>query len=230
MNQDEYVSIRRAYNLVRQNAEAAERLSFPELAILCHLFTQDGPLPTASIAAYQHALRSTMTHRTKHLVSFGLLERCKCDSDRRNVNCIITKQGRAFVEEACEAIRVVLRQGTVLSRTSVRRIVRYVDAMGTVLCGSSELVVLHMYGKDESDCTIGKLARDLGFLQPTMSMAVSKLERSGLVTRTIDALGHVSTLALTKAGMLVAQDLGAQIEALVVRRESKRSSAKLVEE
>lgn len=225
MNQSEYVSIRRAYNLVRQNVEASDRLAFPELAILCHLMTQDSPQSTASIATYQHALRPTMTHRTKHLVSLGLVDRCKSDSDRRNVNCTITDAGRAFVEQVCEGIRLVLRQGDVLSRTTAQRIVHYADAMGTIQCGSSELVVIRINQRDDG-CTVGELAKDLGFLQPTMSMAIAKLERSGLVIRAAGETGHSTRLSLTESGKQLAQELKTQIEAVVVRREGRRSAKK----
>ena len=68
----EYLSIRRAYNLVRQESDASERLTSSEFAILCRLDVAGGSLRTSDIAEYQGSLRPTMTHRTKHLATLGL--------------------------------------------------------------------------------------------------------------------------------------------------------------
>ena len=63
----EYLAIRRAYNLVRQDMLADRRLTFVELAILCRMDVLGRPMNTSEITEYQGALRPTMTHRTKHL-------------------------------------------------------------------------------------------------------------------------------------------------------------------
>lgn len=214
----EYVSVRRAYNLVRQNVEATERLAFPELAILCHLHVSDGVLSTANIASYQKALRPTMTHRTKHLASLGLMVRQKGDDDRRNVMCKITEQGRRYVEKACEEIRGILHLGNVLSRTSKQRVIRYVDTMGTVSCSTSDLVVLYIYLMGDGHCTVGEMATGLGSLQPTTSMAVSKLERADLIVRTATNNAHSATFDLTESGRALARSFEKAIGSLVVKR------------
>ena len=79
------MSVRRAYNVVRQMVVSGERLTFEEFAIICHLCECDEPLKTSAIAEYQGALRPTMTHRTNHLEELGLIDRTEGTSDRRNV-------------------------------------------------------------------------------------------------------------------------------------------------
>ena len=93
----EYLAIRRAYNLVRQDMPADRRLTFVELAILCRMDVLGRPMNTSEIAEYQGALRPTMTHRTKHLSELGFMVRSKGSSDRRNVICEISDEGREFV-------------------------------------------------------------------------------------------------------------------------------------
>ena len=114
----EYLSIRRAYNLVRQDVESARRLSFAEFAILCRLSVEGQSLRTSDIAEYQGSLRPTMTHRTKHLAALGFLAREKGGVDRRNVICSITDEGRQYVEDLCAACREAIPNGQSLSRTS----------------------------------------------------------------------------------------------------------------
>ena len=63
----EFMSVRRAYNLVRQETDTSRRLTFEEFAILCRLDIVNEPMKTSAIAEYQGALRPTMTHRTNHL-------------------------------------------------------------------------------------------------------------------------------------------------------------------
>ena len=68
MDLREYMSVRRAYNVVRQKVESDERLTFEEFAILCRLDVANAPLKTSAIAEYQSALRPTMTHRDRKSV------------------------------------------------------------------------------------------------------------------------------------------------------------------
>ena len=87
MDLREDMSVRRAYNVVRQKVESDKRLTFEEFAILCRLSMADTTLKTSAIAEYQSALRPTMTHRTNHLSGLGFIERGEGDTDRRNVVC-----------------------------------------------------------------------------------------------------------------------------------------------
>lgn len=216
----EYLSIRRAYNLVRQELGADRRLTFVELAILCRLSSLGRSMKTSEIAEYQGSLRPTMTHRTKHLAEMGFMLRSKGSSDRRNVVCEITDEGSAFVDEICLRICEVLRNGTILSRTTPKRICRYVDAMGSVTCMSGELVLLGIMAVPEQRATVSELVGALGLLQPTVSMAVSALEDDELIVRRqAEGSARSGVIELTDAGMEQATRVGDAINALVVRRK-----------
>ena len=75
MDLKEFMSVRRAYNAVRQSVPSEGRLTFEEFAILCRLDFAGVPMKTSDIAEYQGALRPTMTHRTNHLAALGLNDR-----------------------------------------------------------------------------------------------------------------------------------------------------------
>ena len=104
MEMRDYLSIRRAYNLVRQRVDSARRVNFSEFAILCRLSLTDRRMRTSDIAEYQGCLRPTMTHRTKHLAELGLISREKGETDRRNVVCVLTEAGHAEVKELCDKL------------------------------------------------------------------------------------------------------------------------------
>ena len=83
----EYMSVRRAYNIVRQMVESSERLTFEEFAIISHLSNSGAPMRTSDIAEYQGSLRPTMTHRTNHLEELGLIERSEGEKDAPRSRC-----------------------------------------------------------------------------------------------------------------------------------------------
>lgn len=216
----EYLSIRRAFNLVRQQMSSPNRLTFFELAILCRLEVENGPLNTSQIAEHQGSLRPTMTHRTKHLSDLGLLARTQGVEDRRNVVCTITDEGRAFVESTCQLICHELRGGNVLSRTTPRRICRYVDAMGALGYMSGNLVLLGIEESGKGWSTVSELVSALGLLQPTVSMSVSALERDGKVRRVKlqERTSRSAPIELTEAGNRIVDEIIDAIHALVVHR------------
>ena len=221
------MSVRRAYNVVRQSAESEERLTFEEFAILCRLAASEAPMKTSAIAEYQGALRPTMTHRTNHLASLGLIDRAEGTRDRRNVVCTISDRGRDRALELAELTRSQIPSGRALSRTSSERICKYVDAMGSLFCKAGDLVMLGLYSADDDDLTIMQIVDALGLLQPTVSMSVSSLVELGLVERSRQVSGgtHSTTVRLTPEGASMVHDLTERIEDIVVRRKLRGSRA-----
>ena len=223
MDLREYMSVRRAYNIVRQSVDSKKRLTFEEFAILCRLDVANEPIKTSAIAEYQGALRPTMTHRTNHLSGLGYIERGEGAKDRRNVVCSISEAGREAVVELSGLTRAQIPNGKALSRTSPERICKYVDAMGSVFCKAGDLVLLGIYASDEDSMTIMQLVDALGLLQPTVSMSVSSLCDLGLVERTREASGqHTTSVRLTDAGKKRVEELARVIDDVVVRRKVRK--------
>ena len=223
MEHREYISIRRSYNLVRQDLDSSRRLTFQELAALCRLYNSKAGLKTSDIAAYQGCLRPTMTHRTKHLEQLGLIGRERGGSDRRNVVCTITEKGEARLAELCSEIRQVLAHGKVLTRIDSVRIKQYLLAMGQYYVQASDLVLVSLAVSPREGVPIALIVGALGLLQPTVSMSVQALEERGLAKRDVPGAKAVKAY-LTDAGRMRAEDLIMCIEALVVKRRPRSSS------
>ena len=222
MDLKEYMSVRRAYNVVRQMVASEGRLTFEEFAIICHLSESAEPLMTSAIAEYQGALRPTMTHRTSHLEGLGLIDRVEGTTDRRNVVCSVTKRGRERALELAELTCAQIPNGHALSRTTPERVVKYVDAMGSFFCKAGDLVLLGLHSFEGEAVSIMRLVEALGLLQPTVSMSVVSLAEHGLVTRERSASGaHTTSVCLTREGTEAARKLVEQIDALVVRRKPR---------
>ena len=225
MEHREYISIRRSYNLVRQDLDSSRRLTFQELAALCRLYNSKAGLKTSDIAAYQGCLRPTMTHRTKHLEQLGLIGRERGGSDRRNVVCFVSDEGTAYVREVSERICKRIGVGHSLARTTPERICRYVDAMGCVECDAGELILLGLLLIDESPVSVSRVVDGLGFLQPTVSMSISSLEADGLVVRVPMEGRRSQGVMLTDAGAHAAKELADRISEVIVRRGARKKAA-----
>ena len=225
MDLREYMSVRRAYNVVRQDTVPEERLTFEEFAILCRLDFAGVPMKTSDIAEYQGALRPTMTHRTNHLEGLGLIDRNEGERDRRNVVCAVSDHGRERALELAELTCAQIPNGHALSRTTPERMLKYVDAMGSFFCKAGDLVLLGLRSLEGESATIMKLVDVLGLLQPTVSMSVASLADRGLVVRDRSAAGaHTTSVRLTHEGALAVDELVDQIESLVVRRRPRTSA------
>lgn len=221
MNVREYLSVRRAFGLARQEMPAEKRITFEELAIVCHLGNLGRPLRTSEIAEYQGVLRPTMTHRTGHLSELGLISRDPGEQDRRSVCCSLTDLGRACIAEFTQAVCGHIKNGMPLSRCVPERLQLIIDEMGTMSVSAAELVLIGLASFEDRCCeNVSELVAGLGLLQPTVSMAVSSLEKCGLVTRMRECqpAGHALPVALTADGVARADELVGRIDAMRVRR------------
>lgn len=220
----EFMSIRRAYNLVRQNMEPSKRLTFEGFAILCHLEVSEDPVKTSDIADYQGALRPTMTHRTNHLAELGFIERGEGMEDRRNIVCSISNAGREYVHNLATQTCSCISAGHSLARTNPDRIIKYADAMGSLYCTAGDLVLLGLLSSNDESSTVTGLVDKLGLLQPTVSMSVSALVKDGMLKR--EKLNPFSTrslcIRLTDEGRERAEFLADKISGLVVHRKPRR--------
>jgi DNA-binding MarR family transcriptional regulator len=222
MDLNEYMSVRRAYNLVRQDQPSSVRLTFEEYAILCHLANIDGELKTSQIADYQGVLRPTTTHRTNHLSSLSLIDRHEGLEDRRNVCCSVSEKGRAEVARLSKALVSKIDPGQPLHRSTPERICMVVDAMGEVFCTAGDLVLLGLSRDPDAGKSISELVEMLGLLQPTVSMSVAALVEDELVSRGVnDGSTRMVRMGLTPAGNEAAEAMRERIEGLLVHRRSR---------
>ena len=154
-----------------------------------------------------------MTHRTCHLADRGLLGRSEGKVDRRNVMCVLTQAGHAFLADSSEDMVRTLRRGSKLAQVDPPRFLAYVHTMGTSQISSLDLCLLGVMvlsEDDETGPTVVGLVNLLGLLQPTVSMSLKTLESRGLLRRGSDGVG------LTDEGLCAAKDLSDAIGRLVV--------------
>jgi len=219
----EYLSVRRAFNLVRRSTDKASRLTFEEFSILCHLHYADGPLRTSDIAEYQHVLRPTMTHRTNRLERLAFIQRFAGESDRRTVCCSMTEAGEQYISRVAQSCATNIPAGMALNRAEPERMLKYSDAMGQLYCTAGDLVLIALDEWGNEGATVSQMVGALGMLQPTISMAVAELVRDGLLYRDSSGSARSSLVRLTDEGIEKAREIGRQVEALVVRRKPRKS-------
>ncbi|MCI1665004.1 MAG: MarR family transcriptional regulator [Atopobiaceae bacterium] len=224
----EYLSVRKAYNLVRQSLPSEERLTFEEFSMLCHLSEEDRPLNTSAIADYQGVLRPTMTHRSNHLAGLGLIDRAEGLADRRNVCVSISDAGMSKMNELSDEVSKCIPQTAPLGRAPGSRIIKYADAMGSVFCMAGDLILLALDTELGGSSSVTGLVDCLGFLQPTISMSVSTLTGEGLVerNRTPRETSRTVCVAITHKGSEAIYPVECQICDAIVRRSGKRRSDK----
>lgn len=216
----EYLSVRRAFGLVRQATPASGRITFDELGIMCHLANVGAPLRTSEIAEHQGVLRPTMTHRTGHLAELGFIERKMGESDRRSVCCSLSPAGAGEVRGIVASMCRNITSGMPLCRCTPRRMSLVIDECARAQLSSADMVLLALSegGANAAPRTVSDLVSLLGLLQPTVSMAVSSLERSGLVERREPAGSGAAGVGLTPAGRERASELTERLDAFRVGR------------
>lgn len=214
----EYLSVRRAFGLVRQSTPASGRVTFDELGIMCHLANVGKPLRTSEIAEHQGVLRPTMTHRAWHLSELGLIERRMGRTDRRSVCCSLTDAGVSEVRRIVTGVCRNITAGMPLCRCTPRRMSLIIDECARATVSSADMVLMALAdtADNERGRTVSELVSCLGLLQPTVSMAVSSLEKAGLAGRSEPDARGITGVRLADAGRRRARQVEEQLESLRV--------------
>lgn len=214
----EYVSVHRCFSRMRQQVSAKNRITFEELALLCHLSDASQPLFMSQLAEYQRALRPTITHRVAHLASLGLVERLDCSVDKRNICSTLTPEGKKILSYTLNLMRENLQTQQVRDSVSSQRMCEAIDKAGSISLSAADhiLVALYIdYAEAGDVVSVGALSESLGILQPTVSMAISLLADRGLIERTESKQIRSRSLGvmLSQEGRERAQKIAARIEA-----------------
>jgi len=106
---------------LKLNAELASRLqrelqedaglSMPDFEVLVHLTDNpEGRVRVTDLAGLLQWERSRVSHHVKRMEGRGLVARVECSEDGRGAFVVITRQGRAAIEEAAPGhVRAVRR-------------------------------------------------------------------------------------------------------------------------
>ena len=185
MELKDFIAIRRAYNVVRLSYAPSARITFEELALLAYLSRSKVAtgVKTSDLAAYQHVLRPTMTHRTTHLATAGYIQRMPGVQDHRNICCFLRPEGKKFLESLENDLLVQLALDQVLVVDTNDDVRDYVIAVGRMSVTASCMVQLALAEAGGRMDSMSELVYKLGLVQPTVSMAVSALVEEGKITR-----------------------------------------------
>ncbi|XCB30753.1 MarR family winged helix-turn-helix transcriptional regulator [Arcanobacterium hippocoleae] len=89
------------FERISADLESDNELQINEYDILVHLSeTEDGKMRMSDLAEAVVHSRSRLTHTVKRLENAGLVERCRCNEDRRGIICCLTAAGFKRLEEA----------------------------------------------------------------------------------------------------------------------------------
>lgn len=188
-----YLSIRKAYNLLRQVTPLSKRITFEELAILSVLHDCEF-MHSSEIADYQNISRPTTTHRGNHLFRLGYISRVMGTDDRRQVCCSITDVGRVEVARLISSMIDYLTEkpsrAPMFSRLTADRMRKQIVAMGVdETVGANQVLLPFSFIDPEDDnrvLSVSKIVDKTGLLQPTVSMTVTRFVEQGFLERVID--------------------------------------------
>lgn len=212
MRTRDYIAVRRAFNVVRQDVPREGRLTFEAMAILCLLDYLNAPVCVSDIADHQQCSAPTLSHRLNSLESLGYIVRSANDGDRRSVTCATTPAGREVERACCEECHVVLVRSGTLAHVGPERLRVYLVAMGRRRFSAGDQLLVYLGAAGGQALRASEMMRGTGLLQPTVSMALDTLEGRGLVERPPEGV------LLTEEGARAADALGAEVEGMVLPR------------
>ena len=201
------------------------KVSFGEMALLCHLDLAKASQRVSDLASYEGVIRPTMSHRLQRLARLGLVEQARGEEDRRSVLYGLSERGRWQVEDFLEATAQAIAPPDPLASVSPERLGRYVEAAGCVPASASDLVLLALEVEGRP-LRVTDLQRRTGLIQPTCSVTLATLEGRGLVERLApgedpalaSGAGTVRAARLTPSGAEAASRLAARVRSVVVHR------------
>ncbi len=216
VNVSQYLEIRRCYNRMRRETPSSSRITFDEFAILCILHQRKG-LSSTQLAAEQGVSCPTMTHRGNHLAQLGYMTRSSSDSDRRRLRCALTRKGTSYVNRTVQRIAQAADPASGLAELEPSEVVSLVTKMGSRPMSADELTLLCFAHADTRSMPIVRIVEATSMLQPTVSMAVLRLEGSGCIEH---AEGRSATgrRPMRRSSGCVLTDAGAEAAARVARQ------------
>lgn len=186
MDINRYFEIRRSFNALRRETPAASRVIFDELAILCTLHDRKG-LSATQLAEDLGISCPTMTHRGNHLDQLGYMARIPSLDDRRRLRCSLTRRGLTYVNRTCQAIIDAAPEGSSLKGLEAGELIPVIARMGAVPMTADSLTLLCFAVCGKQSMPVMRIVEETELLQPTISMAVLRLEGSGCIERPEEA-------------------------------------------
>ncbi len=220
MDVNQYLEIRRCFNRIRQGMPPSSRIVFDELAILCELHEHKG-LSATQVAEYQNISCPTMTHRGAHLSQLGYLGRSSSNDDHRRLRCVLTRKGSSFISRTIASIVDASNPDVGLAEYEVSELIPVIAKMGSLSMSADSMALLCFKQSGAPSLSVMRIVEMTALLQPTVSMAIMRLEGVGCI-ETPDVSPEVgrrlarrnSGCVLTDAGRVVAEEVAQSVLAL----------------
>jgi len=213
---NQYLEIRRCFNGIRQEAPSSSRIIFDEFAILCTLHERKG-LSATQIANEQSISCPTMTHRGNHLSQLGYMTRTASNDDRRRLRCMLTRKGSTYVHRTAQAIIDKSGEEYGLKGYEYADLIPVIAKMGSMPMTADSLTLLCFAMNNASSMPVMRIVEATSLLQPTVSMAVLRLEGSGCIERPVTSPA-AGRRPMRRDSGCVLTELGVQMAATIAER------------
>lgn len=217
MDTRDFLVVRRAFNLVRNESPRSLRLTFEEFAMMCHLLLKRRPVGLSEIAREQNVQRPTLTRRANRLEGMELTVRMVSDADKRAIFCSPTIKGKKVMQSLAGKMQENIVDGA-CEGIAKRQLYSIVSIMSSMSCTAADLVLMSLLQEEANAMRVTRIVELTGLLQPTISMAVSLLEQSEYLRRGTEEDENVSPrmVLFTDEGKKRADGLVARVAALDV--------------
>ena len=220
MDPIQFLEVRRCFNETRSNLPASARIMFDEFAILCVLHGNKG-LSATQIAQAQGISCPTMTHRGDRLSSLGYISRERSGDDKRRLKCALTRKGTLFVRRTVRELAERASDEAKLKGLEPAEVAEIVARAGSLPMSADLLTLLCFAAADVASMPVMGIVGATALLQPTVSMAVLRLEEKGCIERPQDAqegarrpMRRGSGCVLTEEGRRRSAELAELVRAL----------------
>lgn len=218
MDLNQYLEIRRAYNTLRKESPSSSRLIFDEYAVLCALHDRKDVTAT-DLARELGVSCPTMTHRGNHLAELGYLSRKPSHEDRRRLRCTLTRRGLTYVNRISQIILEEKPADSTLVGLDVLSFIPIVARMGSLPMTADSLTLLCFAISGAESMTVNRIVEETGMLQPTISMAILRLEGTGCLDRPGECpaagrrpMRRGAGCTITAEGRAMAEEIAAEVK------------------
>jgi DNA-binding MarR family transcriptional regulator len=211
-----FLEVRRCFNVARKEVPAESRIIFDELAVLCTLHDHKG-LSSTQLAIEQGISCPTMTHRGAHLSQLGYVVRQPSTDDRRRLRCSLTRKGSNYVHRTAQAIIENARPEARLEGSEPDDLIPVIAKMGSLPMTADSLALLCFAQVGATSMPVMRIVDATALLQPTVSMAILRMEEAGYVEGAEAVAGGRRPMrrntgcVLTRAGMDHARQLAREV-------------------
>lgn len=130
----QFMQMRLEGELARQLAADSE-LSYPDYLVLVALTDRpDGRMRLFELAGVLGWEKSRLSHHVRRMEERGLVEKEKCDSDRRGAFLVVTKRGGKEIQKAAPGHLAIVRR-LFIDKLTVAQLDTIADAAEEVLAG-----------------------------------------------------------------------------------------------